>query len=346
MDLSYNKKTNIVRHIQTNHLHFKYQCQKCNNITNRREDHRCKNNGIKRDIILINTLHNLQGDKAEEALKKVKIDDYISTRVERRCKIIQTTHEEHKRKTEITNEEIIKSHKKERKKRSPKPPSKPTCHMQIKSQTLTSYNKTYTCQMKMMNLKKMWKLNAPENIELEFPVPEDISENNTLPQKQKHQQEEHKEGRLPERFIIPKKNKQSNNNVTSRTPLDIDKRIVTKFYEPKNNVLDKILNKMDNPRQLISYKDIQYTESTLSDNKATFEEEPENEEDPFKEENLKDKLTELKKQNNSKIKLNVGGYIFTTSKHTLSKEPYSLLHHLTKETTETEIFIDRPAKHF
>ena len=103
----------------------------------------------------------------------------------------------------------------------------------------------------------MWKLNAPENIELEFPVPEDISENKTLPQKQKHQQEEHKEGRLPERFIIPKKNKQSNNNVTSRTPLDIDKRIVTKFYEPKNNVLDKILNKMDNPRQLISYKDIQ-----------------------------------------------------------------------------------------
>ncbi|KAH3876172.1 hypothetical protein DPMN_000007 [Dreissena polymorpha] len=93
----------------------------------------------------------------------------------------------------------------------------------------------------------MWKLNAPENIELEFPVPEDISENKTPPQKQGHQQEEHKEGRLPERFIIPKKNKQSKNNVTSRTPLDIDKRIVTQSYEPKNNVFDKILNKMDNP---------------------------------------------------------------------------------------------------
>ena len=44
--------------------------------------------------------------------------------------------------------------------------------------------------------------------------------------------------------------------------------------------------------------------------------------------------------------MNVEGYIFTTSKHTLSKEPYSLLHYLTKETNETEIFIDRPAKHF
>lgn len=62
---------------------------------------------------------------------------------------------------------------------------------------------------------------------------------------------------------------------------------------------------MDNPRQLISYEDIQYTESTMYDNEATFEEESENEEDHFKEENLKDKLTELKKQNNSKIKLNV-----------------------------------------
>ncbi|KAH3815130.1 hypothetical protein DPMN_143651 [Dreissena polymorpha] len=51
----------------------------------------------------------------------------------------------------------------------------------------------------------MWKLNAPENIELEFPVPEDISENKTPPQKQGHQQEEHKEGRLPERFITSRR---------------------------------------------------------------------------------------------------------------------------------------------
>ncbi|KAH3805833.1 hypothetical protein DPMN_134142 [Dreissena polymorpha] len=277
MDLSYNKKTNIVRHIQTNHLHFKYQCQKCNNITNRREDHRCKNNGIKRDIILINTLHNLQGDKAEEALKKVKIDDYISTRVERRCKIIQTTHEEHKRKTEITNEEIIKSHKKRKEEKKSEAPIKTNLPHVNKESNPNILQQDLYLSDEDDEFEKMWKLNAPENIELEFPVPEDISENKTLPQKQKHQQEEHKEGRLPERFIIPKKNKQSNNNVTSRTPLDIDKRIVTKFYEPKNNVLDKILNKMDNPRQLISYKDIQYTESTLSDNEATFEEEPENE---------------------------------------------------------------------
>ncbi|KAH3892245.1 hypothetical protein DPMN_016360 [Dreissena polymorpha] len=27
----------------------------------------------------------------------------------------------------------------------------------------------------------MWKLNAPENIDLEFPVPEDISDNKTPP---------------------------------------------------------------------------------------------------------------------------------------------------------------------
>ncbi|KAH3694219.1 hypothetical protein DPMN_081659 [Dreissena polymorpha] len=63
-----------------------------------------------------------------------QVDDYISTRVERRCKVIQRTLEEHKRKTEITNEEIIKGHKKERRKevQSPHQNQPATCKQRAK----------------------------------------------------------------------------------------------------------------------------------------------------------------------------------------------------------------------
>ena len=42
VNTSYTKKNNATRHVQTTHLNFKYLCNICQAITNRRDDHMCK----------------------------------------------------------------------------------------------------------------------------------------------------------------------------------------------------------------------------------------------------------------------------------------------------------------
>ena len=55
----------------------------------------------------------------------------------------------------------------------------------------------------------------------------------------------------------------------------------------------------------------------------TFDTEPEETIDHFQKENMEDKISEIRKQNETKSTLNIGGFKFVTSKQTLSKEPYS-----------------------
>jgi len=63
--------------------------------------------------------------------------------------------------------------------------------------------------------------------------------------------------------------------------------------------------------------------TTIPDEMLTFDTEPEETIDHFQKENLEDKISEIRKQNETKITLNIGGFKFVTSKQTLSNKPYS-----------------------
>jgi len=81
VETSYTKKNNATRHVQTTHLNFKYLCNICQAITNRRDDHRCKKGGNKTNIVLFNTISKIQSKEAEIALKKINLDYYLSTTI-------------------------------------------------------------------------------------------------------------------------------------------------------------------------------------------------------------------------------------------------------------------------
>jgi len=109
--------------------------------------------------------------------------------------------------------------------------------------------------------------------------------------------------------------------------------------------MDPIIKQMEKKRQITTYEDLIITEEDIPDEMLTFDTEPKETIDHFQKENLEDKISDIRKQTETKNTLNIGGFKFVTSKQTLSKEPYSLLNHITTDMKE-EIFIDRPAKHF
>ncbi|WAR06787.1 hypothetical protein MAR_016745, partial [Mya arenaria] len=60
IDKGFTKKANAQRHVQTTHLNFKYKCMRCQAIINRKEDHRCPKRGRLKEIILFNTISNIE----------------------------------------------------------------------------------------------------------------------------------------------------------------------------------------------------------------------------------------------------------------------------------------------
>jgi len=259
--------------------------------------------------------HDLKNPKqgSRNCTKKINLDDYLSTTIIRR--------KNHIKVQENKNNEILIAKKiedKQRKECTNLKENKPPKDKELLTKLLLE-----DLYLSDEENDATWTLNAPENIELDFPPPPE-------------------EPKKPEHFKIPKQ-KSQNQEISTKSPLQqLDNRKVVKRSNP---IMDPIIKQMEKKRKITTYEDLIITDEDIPDEILTFENEPEETIDHFPKENLEDKISEIRKQNETKVTLNIGGFKCVTLKQTLSKEPYSLLNHITTDI-KGEIFIDRPAKHF